>query len=175
MQRSQGYDPSADIRGNQKGQFKTDLKFGEHGENIASQLVQAMLDGWIEVKSDAFQNGNIFVELAHCPNRVLKENGDFAWVNSGLNVTKAQYWMYLKVSEEGDFRSALILPTVRLNSYRQWHKSKHGTSILPSGSRESGYMIGNASGQVPTLGLRIVASDIPALQYSSLFDGKVSE
>jgi hypothetical protein len=104
-----------------------------------------------------------------------KSNGDFAWVNSGLNVTKAQYWMYLKVSEEGDFRSALSLPTARLNAYRQWYKSEIGTSILPSGSRGSGYMIGNINGQVPTLGLRIVASDIPLLQYSPLFDGKASQ
>lgn len=171
MRISEGYDPAADIRGDQKGQFKADLKFGEHGEDIAAKLVDAMLNGWVEVKSDAFENGNIFVELAHCPGRVKDDNGDFVWIKSGLNVTKANFWIYMKLSEQGNFRSALVLETSRLNAYRAWYKEQNGTAILPPGSKASGYMIGNANGEIPTLGLRIVAQDIPLLQYSPLFDG----
>lgn len=174
MQRSQGYDPAADIRGDKKGQFKADLKFGEHGEDIAAKLVEAMLNGWVEVKADAFENGNIFVELAHCPGRVRNEDGNFVWTKSGLNVTKANFWIYMKMSEQGDFRSAIVIPTSRLNAYRSWHKEKNGTAILPSGSKTSGYMIGNANGEIPTLGLRIIASDIHMIQYSPLFDGRAS-
>ena len=172
MQRSEGYDPAADIRGDQKGQFKADLKFGEHGEDIATKLIDAMLAGWVEVKADAFENGNIFVELAHCPDRSRDDNGDFIWKKSGLNVTQAQFWMYMKLSECGDFRSALVLETSRLNAYRSWFKENNGTNILTPGTQKTGYMIGNANGQIPTLGLRIVAQDIPFLQYSSKFDKK---
>lgn len=172
MKQSVGYDPEADIRGDGKGQFAYDLKFGEHGEDMATKLVDAMLNGWVEVKSDAFENGNIFVELAHCPGRQRNQNGEFVWKLSGLNVTKANFWIYMKLSEKGDFRSALILPTARLNAYRSWYKEQHGTQILPAGSKESGYMVGNANGEVPTLGLRIVASDIPMIQYSPMFDRK---
>jgi hypothetical protein len=174
MQRSTGCDPAADIRGDKKGQFKTDLKFGEHGEDIAAKLVDAMLNGWVEVKSDAFQNGNIFVELAHCPGRVRDDHGDFIWTKSGLNVTQANFWIYMKLSEQGDFRSALVLPTSRLHAYRTWYKERYGTTILPSGSTVSGYMIGNVNGETPTLGLRVIASDIPMIQYSPMFDGKAS-
>lgn len=171
MQRSEGYDPAADIRGDSKGQFKADLKFGEHGEELAAKLVEAMLNGWVEVKSDAFENGNIFVELAHCPGRAVDQDGNFVWTKSGLNVTKANFWIYMKLSGQGEFRSALVIPTVRLNAYRSWYKEQYGTEILPSGSKQSGYMIGNANGEIPTLGLRIVASDIPMIQYSPQFDG----
>jgi hypothetical protein len=35
-------------------------------------------------------------------------------------------------------------------------------------------MIGNVNGETPTLGLRVIASDIPMIQYSPMFDGKAS-
>jgi len=170
MFQSEGYDPYADIRGDSKGSFKTDLKFGKVGEDDAATLIQAMLDGWVEVKSDAFENGNIFIELAHCLGRQLHEDGSFVWTKSGLNVTQAKFWMYLKLSPGGIFRSALILETSRLNKFRTWFKENNGTSIMAPGSKSTGYIIGNANGQTPTLGLRIVASDLTQIMYNKEWD-----
>lgn len=170
MFQSEGYDPYADIRGDSKGSFKTDLKFGKVGEDDASMLAQAMLDGWVEVKSDAFGNGNIFIELAHCLGRKTNPDGSFVWTKSGLNVTQAKFWMYLKLSPGGVFRSALILETSRLNKFRSWYKDKNGTSIMAPGSKSTGYMIGNANGETPTLGLRIVSSDLSQIMYNKDWD-----
>lgn len=167
---SEGYDPGADIRGTRKGEFQADLEFGEMGEGHAMQIVNAMLEGWIEVKTDAFENDNLFIELGHCPDRRTKEDGSFIWKPSGLNVTEAKYWMYLRQSESGQLRSALVLETARIKRFRSWFKNTYGTTILEKGSGKTGYIIGNAEGKIPTLGLRIVGADVAKLRHSPLFD-----
>lgn len=168
---SQGYDPFADIRGSQKGEFLADLAFGVQGENHALDIVRAMLEGWIEVKTDAFENDHLFIELAHCPDRRTDENGKFIWTLSGLNVTQARYWMYLRQSASGEMRSALILETARIQRFRKWFKENRGTGILPKGIKGTGYVIGNQDGKIPTLGLRITGDDVAKLRHSHLFDG----
>lgn len=170
--KSHGYDPHADIRGINKGQFDADLRFGEAGEDHAALLVEALLQGWVEVKSDAYENGNIFIELAHCPNRQTNENGDFVWTHSGLNVTQAKYWVYLKLGADGQMRSCLTFETARLQRFREWFRATYGTGLLEPGSNKTGYLIGNHNGSIPTLGLRIVAADVGRLQFSKEFDSK---
>jgi hypothetical protein len=167
---SDSYDPRADIRGDNRGKWGADLAFGQVGEGHALEIVHAMLDGWIEVKTDSFENDNLFIELAHSPHRLTDENGNFIWTQSGLNVTEAKYWMYLRQSESGDLRSALIIETARIQRFRQWFKETHGTAILKKGDYRTGYIIGNANGLIPTLGLRIVGEDVAKLRHSHLFD-----
>lgn len=167
---SSGYDPKADIRGINRGNFKDDLEFGLVGEGHALGIVQALLDGWVEVKTDGFENGNLFIEVAHCPGRVTNQQGEFVWRKSGLNVTEAKFYMYLKQSESGVLRSATIFETDRLRRFHQWVKQTQGTKVHKSGLQGTGYMYGNISGEVPTIGLRIVAQDVEMLRNSSLFD-----
>lgn len=167
---SSGYDPYADIRGAEKGNFSADLKFGEVGEGHAIAIVKALLDGWVEVKTDGFENGNLFIEVAHCPSRRVDEMGEFVWQKSGLNVTQAKYFMYLKQSPDGQLRSATIFETERLRRYHQWVKTHKGTEVHKSGFQGTGYMYGNINGQVPTIGLRIASPDVEMLKTSGQFD-----
>lgn len=169
-EQSSGYDPKADIRGTTKGEFKTDLEFGLVGEGHALSIVKALLDGWVEVKTDGFENGNLFIEVAHCPGRIVNRNGDFVWKKSGLNVTEAKYYMYLKQSGSGELRSATIIETERLRKFHRWVKATKGANIQPAGFQGTGYMYGNINGEVPTVGLRIVSADIEMLKTSGQFD-----
>lgn len=167
---SSGYDPYADIRGSERGNFQADLKFGEAGEGHAMSIVKALLDGWVEVKTDGFENGNLFIEVAHCPNRRVDSQGNFIWQKSGLNVTQAKYFMYVKQAPDGQLRSATIFETERLRRYHQWVKATKGTEIHKPGFQGTGYMYGNINGQVPTIGLRIISSDVEAIKNSGQFD-----
>lgn len=167
---SSGYDPYADIRGDSKGQFSSDLQFGLVGEGHAKKIVQALLDGWVEVKTDGFENGNLFIEVAHCPSRKVDAEGNFVWSKSGLNVTQAKYYMYLKQAKNGELRSAIVIPTERLRRFHKWVKSEKGTQIEKPGFVGTGYMYGNIDGQVPTIGLRICAQDVEVLRNTSQFD-----
>lgn len=169
-EQSTGYDPKADIRGSSKGDFKTDLEFGLVGEGHALSIVKALLDGWVEVKTDGFENGNLFIEVAHCPSRIVDQDGKFVWKKSGLNVTEAKYYMYLKQSPSGELRSAIILETERLRKFHKWVKATKGNEVQQSGFQGTGYMYGNLSGEVPTIGLRITASDVEMLKTSGQFD-----
>jgi hypothetical protein len=169
-EQSVGYDPKADFRGAQTGIWEADLQYGLLGENFTASILESIVNGSIEVKSDSYENGNIFIELAHCPNRNTDSNGNFVWVKSGLNVTEAKYYFYLKLSKAGEFRSGLILSTQRLNAFRQLWKQENGTDILPKGSKGTGYMIGNENGQIPTLGLRIASPEINLLTHKQKWD-----
>lgn len=167
---SSGYDPYADIRGAKKGTFLTDRVFGKVGESHALSFVESLLDGWVEVKTDGFDNGNLFIEVAHCPGRQVDEQGNFIWHKSGLNVTKAKYFMYLKQSPAGDLRSATIFETERLRRFHKWVKSTKGTDVHEGGLVGTGYMYANLGGTTPTIGLRIVAKDVETIKNSGQFD-----
>jgi hypothetical protein len=170
IRRSSGYDPGADLRGDSKGEFCADLLFGETGEITAQSILEALSSGWVEVKSDGFENGNLFIEVAHCPSRKVDANGDFIWTKSGLNTTQAKYYMYLKQSESGMLRGALVLETERLRRFHRWVKDTKGLGVSPAGFKGTCYLYGNLNGEVPTIGLRIVASDLEMLLSSSKFD-----
>lgn len=167
---SSGYDPHADIRGSTKGDFRSDLKFGLVGEEHALSFLHALMEGWVEVKTDAFENGNLFIEVAHCPGRKTDEEGNFKWVKSGLNTTQAKYFMYLKQSEAGVLRSATIFETERLRKFHQWFKGHNGPIIQPPGFQGTGYICGNLNGEIPTVGLRVVAKDVEKIRNSGQFD-----
>lgn len=167
---STGYDPDADIRGENRGQFKSDLLFGEIGENHAKEFLDSILNGWAEVKSDAFDNGNIFLEVAHCPGRRKDASGNFIWQKSGINTTQAQYFIYIKQSQAGRFRGALVLETERLLRFHRAFKKQNGIEIHESGLVGTGYMYGNMRGEIPTVGLRICPDDVSKILYSSHYD-----
>lgn len=165
-----GYDPYADIRGAKKGAFYTDRAFGKVGESHALDFMESLLQGWVEVKTDGFDNGNLFIEVAHCPGREVDEDGNFIWQKSGLNVTKAKYFMYIKQSPAGDLRSATILETERLRRFHKWVKATKGFHVYETGLTGTGYMYANLNGTAPTIGLRIIAKDVEKLKNSGQFD-----
>lgn len=167
---SDGYDPDADIRGSQKGQFQADLRFGKVGENHASSFLEALKSGWVEVKTDGYDNDNIFIEVAHCPNRVKNEDGTFRWQRSGLLKTKAQFYLYIKQAPDGQMRSGTFFETERLRRFVEVFRQTNGIKILEKSSPGTGFLIGNAAGEIPTLGLRIAHPEIKILRGGPQLD-----
>lgn len=170
IRRSVKYDPSADIRGGDKGKFDADLRFGTAGEDHAEAMVRALLEGWVEVKTDGFENGNLFIEVAQSTTRFPKDVDRIEWKKSGLNVTEAKYYMYIKQSEDGGLRSATIFETERLLRFHRWVKEKTNYRVEQAGFKGTGYLYGNINGEIPTIGLRICSSDVDMLRHSSRFD-----
>ena len=64
--------------------FEKDLKYGQLGEKRIRKMLESLVEGSFEVKSDRYRNGNMAVEMRQNPRRCGK------WVRSGLQVTKAQ-------------------------------------------------------------------------------------
>ena len=69
--------------------FDLDLSFGQEGESLVNDLLTG--GKTVEVKRDRRwkETGNIYIEIA-CWS--VKEN---AWVDSGLMVSKADYWAFV--------------------------------------------------------------------------------
>lgn len=74
-----GYHPDFDI----------DLKFGQEGERSVYAAIRAMNQGTVEVKTERYANGNLFIETH-------QGGGSGTYRPSGINVTKAEFWVYLK-------------------------------------------------------------------------------
>lgn len=84
-----GYQPSHDI---DRFDFTKDLAFGQQGEQIVTDFLQSLSEGSFEVKYDRYRNGNMVVEAEQNPRKQ-------GWKPSGINVTKAHWWVYLHSSE----------------------------------------------------------------------------
>lgn len=78
-----------------KYDFHTDLKFGKQGEKLVEDFLEQLSDGAFEVKTDRYRNGRMVVEMMHNPRRRTDENGKPVWKASGLQVTKAKWWVYV--------------------------------------------------------------------------------
>jgi len=92
--------------------FADDLKYGQLGEKRIRKVLENLVQGSFEVKSDRYRNGNMAVEMRQNPRRSGK------WVPSGLQVTKAQWWVYI-FSMDGGF---IIVSVDRLKRYINLNK-----------------------------------------------------
>lgn len=75
--------------------FSADLKFGELGEDFIKKFYEAVINGSAEVKTDRYRNGKMVVETQQNPRRQTDSNGMAIWKHSGINVTKAEWWIYV--------------------------------------------------------------------------------
>jgi hypothetical protein len=80
-----GYQPSHDL---DKFVFSDDLKFGLEGEDMVLAFLHDLEAGTFEVKYDRYRNGRMVVETEQNP----RNEG---WKPSGINVTKATWWVYV--------------------------------------------------------------------------------
>jgi len=69
--------------------FRKDLAYGQQGEKLVADFLDAMSSGSFEVKTDRYRNGRMVIEMEQNPRR----KGE--WVPSGLQVTQAQWWVYV--------------------------------------------------------------------------------
>jgi hypothetical protein len=87
--------------------FDKDLKYGQLGEKKIRKMLESLVEGSFEVKSDRYRNGNMAVEMRQNPRRCGR------WIPSGLAVTEAKWWVYV-FSMDGGF---IIVSTDRLKRY----------------------------------------------------------
>jgi hypothetical protein len=92
----EGYNPDFDI----------DLAFGKEGERHAYEAIRMLGSGKVEVKRERYNNGSMFIEVAQRP------NGYTEFKPSGINVTKADYWAYIKPGGV-----IIFLPTQTIKDY----------------------------------------------------------
>jgi len=93
--------------------FKTDLAYGEKGERVITEFLEQMSQGSFEVKTDRYRNGRMVVETQQNPQGWVDDKGDRVWVESGINVTTAKWWVY-QYATDGAF---YMVSVARLKRY----------------------------------------------------------
>ena len=78
--------------------FDIDFKRGMVGENLVGTFLQALEGGTIEVKTDyrIGETGNVYVETWQ-----YRKPDESDIKQSGINTTKADYWVFASPSGEG--------------------------------------------------------------------------
>lgn len=97
-----GYEPAFDGK---TPNFAEDLAFGEQGEEMFATFLQALSDSKYEVKFDRYRNGRMVVETHQNPRNA-------GWKMSGINVTQADWWVYLF-----SLSSFIVVSVPRLKNY----------------------------------------------------------
>ena len=90
--------------------FARDLAHGKEGEAIVQQFLDCLHEGSFEVKYDRYRNGRMVVETEQNPR-------DTGWKPSGINVTKAKWWVYMFSPT-----SFVMVSVPRLKKYIKVHK-----------------------------------------------------
>jgi len=93
--------------------FSKDLEFGQKGEQSIVRFARIIGSGAVEVKTDRYKNGNMVIETHQNPKGALTADGERLWVPSGLNVTKATWWVYVFAVDE----SFVMFTVDRLKRY----------------------------------------------------------
>jgi len=101
------------------------------------------------VKSDRYRNGNMAVEMRQNPRRCGR------WVPSGLQVTKAQWWVYI-FSMDGGF---IIVAVDRLKRFIEANKDTLETRDFARNSHN------------PAWGYLLKPADISLLLHGEAYDG----
>lgn len=104
--------------------FKSDLAYGQEGEQLIAQFLESLSGGEFEVKSDRYRNGRMVVETQQNPRGAKDEHGELIWVSSGINVTTAKWWVYI-YSPDGAF---VVIDVARLKRYLRMNPYKFSES-----------------------------------------------
>jgi len=110
--RKMTYNKDFDIPAN-SFDFAKDLKFGQQGETFIGDFYAAVIQGSAEVKTDRYRNGRMVVETNQNPRRETDVFGVQIWSPSGINVTKAAWWIYVYAIHQ----SMVIVNVQRLKRY----------------------------------------------------------
>jgi hypothetical protein len=112
-----------------KFNFHEDLKFGQKGEKLVDDFLTAMEAGSFEVKTDRYRNGKMVLEMEHNPRRKQDEDGKAVWEPSGLNVTKAAWWVYV-YTLDGSQGAFVIVSTKRIKRYLKVNKTTYNRKTM---------------------------------------------
>lgn len=125
-----------------KFDFHQDLKFGQKGEKLVEDFLDAMSSGSFEVKTDRYRNGRMVLEMTHNPRKKVDEEGKPLWKPSGLAITKAKWWVYV-YTLDGSF---VIVSTDRIKRYLKANKErfnpkKYHNFAMASSNPSKGYLL----------------------------------
>jgi hypothetical protein len=115
FKKTSGYNPDFDIEPSSEVKqfnFKDDLQYGQVGETLVATMLDALVNGSFEIKTDRYRNGNMVIETDQNP-------GLKGWKKSGINVTKAEWWVYVYALDGG----MTIVHVERLKRYLRLNKN----------------------------------------------------
>lgn len=104
--------------------FNKDLAYGQKGESLVDNFLDALSGGSFEVKSDRYRNGRMVVETNQNPWAREDGFGNPIWVDSGINITTAKWWVYVFSMDE----AFVIVEVARLKRYLRANSKKFNKS-----------------------------------------------
>lgn len=137
--------------------FPTDLKFGEMGEDFIKKFYEAVISGSAEVKTDRYRNGRMVIETQQNPRKQTDANGMAIWKHSGINVTKADWWIYVYALGQ----SFVVVSVPRLKRFLKHHKELFN---------EQTKIIFGSSGDNPSKGFLLEPNQVMKMLYSEEYD-----
>lgn len=122
--------------------WQTDLKFGRKGESLVADFLDTISEGAFEVKTDRYRNGRMVVEMEQNPRLKKDDDGKPFWKPSGLQVTKAKWWVYV-YTLDGAF---VIVSVPRLKRYlaansERFNRKKYKQFAVRSGNPTAGILL----------------------------------
>jgi hypothetical protein len=139
--------------------FDKDVKYGESSEELVKGFLNSLSGGDFEVKSDRYRNGRMIVETQQNPKASKDIDGNLIWCNSGINVTKAKWWVYV-FSPDGAF---IIVSVKRLKRYLRINNNRFNEDTKK-----------NLGGQDnPARGFLLYQNDITDLMTNKKYDEEI--
>lgn len=138
--------------------FKDDLAYGESSEDLVKSFLDCLSDGDFEIKSDRYRNGRMIIETQQNPKGAKDPQGNRIWYNSGINTTKAKWWVYV-YSPEGAF---VVVSVDRIKRYLRRNTKRFNEKTKKN--------LGDTSN--PARGFLLFEHEVMDLLKSKLYDGK---
>jgi hypothetical protein len=137
--------------------FKKDLAYGQQGEKLVQSFLDSLSGGAFEVKTDRYRNGRMAVEVEQNPFRKVDEEGTQVWKPSGIEVTKAKWWVYV-YTLDGTGGAFIVVSVKRLKKYIR--KNKKNLKMMDFARRSNN----------PARGWIIEPDQVMDMMYNELYD-----
>lgn len=137
--------------------FAKDLKYGQAGEGSIVSFYESVIQGSAEIKTDRYRNGRMVVETNQNPKNKVNELGQKIWDLSGINVTTAQWWIYIYCLNQ----SIVVVSVERLKKYLRAHRDRFN---------EQNKVMFAQNSDNPAKGFLIEPQDVMQMLYSEKYD-----
>lgn len=137
--------------------FASDLAFGHDGEDFVKGFYNSVIQGSAEIKTDRYRNGRMVVETNQNPRREKDKFGSAIWQLSGINVTKADWWIYVYSLEQ----SFVVVSVARLKRFLRAHKDLFNENTKRTFAEAS---------DNPALGFLLQPDQVMQMLYSKTYD-----
>jgi len=137
--------------------FANDLAFGERGEQFIRDFYSEVIQGAAEIKTDRYRNGRMAVETqqnSFCQTDVF---GHPIWRDSGINVTRARWWIYTYSPGE----AFVIVSVSRLKRYLRQNVEMFNETTKVTFAKNS---------ENPARGFLIEPHNVIEMLYSEKYD-----